>query len=74
MGNYVGEGKTYEEVLADVKQYLEQPPMIMLPGGSWCPLCKAELCRIGKHQNLQNLLLVISAMARHIETLNKEND
>lgn len=69
MARYNGQGKTYEEVMADAKQYLEEPPMIALPGGTWCPFCGVELCRNGRHSNRQLLLLLISKMARQIEAV-----
>jgi hypothetical protein len=67
MSTFKGTGKTYKEVMDDAQQYLENPPMTMLPGGSWCPFCNTEICRNMRHQKSQTLLLLVSAMARVIE-------
>lgn len=71
MAQYQANGKTYKEVMDDAKQYLEQPPMTVLPGGTWCPFCGTEICRTIKHSNRQSLLLLIAKMAKQIEKLNE---
>lgn len=55
--------KKYEDIKEEVKKYLENPPMIALPGGSWCHLCSTELCRNPvSHRNSQMLLIVINKL------------
>jgi len=71
MGKYTSLGKTYDEVMKDAQQFLELPPLIALPGGTWCPFCKKELCRNMQHHNAQLLQLLVSKMAKQIEDLNK---
>ena len=72
MSKYEGKGITYKEVIDDVKQYLEHPPMIALPGGTWCVFCNAEMCRTMRHCDRQLLNLVIARLAKQIEDLNKQ--
>jgi hypothetical protein len=72
MGKYKATGTTYKEVIEDCTQYLENPPMIALPGGTWCPFCKVELCRNGRHSNRQMLMLLISRLAQQIEDISKQ--
>lgn len=64
---YSGTKTTYKEIMQDAKQYLEEPPMIALPGGTWCPFCNTELCRNGRHLNRQLLVLLVAKMARQLD-------
>jgi hypothetical protein len=62
------DGKTYEDIMLQVKTYLETKQTIALPGGSWCHLCNQEICRHPvKHLNSQKLLLTICILARALE-------
>ena len=44
-------GKTYDEIKQSVTEYLDNPPVIALPGGSWCYFCEKELCSSTKHDS-----------------------
>lgn len=72
MGKYSGKETIYQNILNDAKQYLEEPPMIALPGGTWCPFCGVELCKNGRHRNSQLLQLLVVKMARQIEQVNAD--
>lgn len=54
-------GTTYDEIKENISKYLDNPPMIALPGGTWCYFCNVELCRTGKH-NKQMYAIVINKL------------
>ena len=64
-------GKSYDEIKKNVQDYLENPPMIALPGGSWCHFCNRELCMNQRHRNPQMLLIVINKLMLELEESRK---
>lgn len=66
------EGKSYDDIKKSVQSYLENPPMIMLPGGSWCHFCNVELCRNPKHRSPQMLLIVVNKLMWDLKEARKD--
>lgn len=66
-------GNTFNNIQEEIKQYLEHPPAVALPGGSWCFYCRQELCRWpDKHRNAQRLQLVIADLVRDLAEARKK--
>jgi len=66
------DGKDYNEIWKQVKNYLENPLPIALPGGTWCFFCKQELCRNTRHLNSQMLLLTINKLMLELSKERKD--
>lgn len=60
------EGKTYDQLKTEIQNFLEHPPMIALPGGSWCHFCQQELCRNRRHRDPQLLLIALNHTIREL--------
>jgi hypothetical protein len=66
-------GDSYEEIKVNVRGYLENPPMIILPGGSWCYFCNEEMCRNFKHSNRLLLQTIIAKLMRDLAEERKKH-